>query len=123
MQKEWDDNVISAKAKYKGKVVLVSGKISCVEERDNGLLVVDLQSDSDLADDTDYVLKCFFEKDQAEVVLKLVKGSWDKIKGECVGQVARRTTLVMFWRGRKGRPCRLIAIPRRYFDVTHDYVA
>ncbi len=88
LDKEYDDNVVSADGKYKGKVLEVTGKVVRVAKEQFGRLTVEL----DAAEGGSSV-DCEFQESSRDQLLGLVVGQTVTIRGMCRGKVADSVTL------------------------------
>ena len=88
LDKEYDDNVVSADGKYKGKVLEVTGKVVRVAKEQFGRLTVEL----DAAEGNSSV-DCEFSESSRDQLVGLAPGQTITIRGMCQGKVADSVTL------------------------------
>ncbi len=84
---EFDENRAAAEAKYKNKVIEVSGKVKQIIDTDPTEVTVELEVEGDDTVDCDFLRK------NAQQAVTLVKGQAVVIRGKCVGLVDGTVTL------------------------------
>ena len=82
LYREYENNEVSADAKYKGKIVIVSGKIQDVGKdiMDEPYIVIGGEGFLD-------GVQCSFAKSQESSIARLSKGQNVKVKGEVSGKM------------------------------------
>lgn len=85
----FDDDEAAANAKYKDKVIEVTGTVRRIDRSDPAAVTVELKS-GDAADD---VIDCEFAPADSEQARALKKGESVVIRGTCVGLVKKTVTL------------------------------
>jgi hypothetical protein len=85
----FEDNVDAANAKYKDKVIEVTGTVHKIDRSDSSAVTVELRS-GEKDDDT---IDCDFLPANAGEVAALKKGESVVIRGTCVGRVKGTVTL------------------------------
>ena len=78
----YESNEVAADAKYKGKIVVVSGTIQSIGKdiMDEAYIVIGGSTSLDGA-------QCMFTKDQEASVARLAKGQDVRVKGEVTGRI------------------------------------
>lgn len=77
---EYKANEVAADAKYKGKILEISGEVTDIKKDISDTMYVALKGDKYIGS-----VKCSFPKEWTEQLMKLQKGQILVIKGECEG--------------------------------------
>jgi len=82
LYREYDDNEVAADAKYKGKIVIVSGKIQDIGKdiMDDAYIVIGGEGFLD-------GVQCTFTKGEQASIARLSKGQQVTVKGEVAGKM------------------------------------
>ncbi|MDR3133077.1 MAG: OB-fold putative lipoprotein [Prevotellaceae bacterium] len=81
LYEDYDANEISADQKYKGKVLVITGRIESIGKDITDNIYVALEGDGFIN-----VVQCMFSDDHVSETSELRKGQSVKIKGRCSGQ-------------------------------------
>jgi hypothetical protein len=79
---DYESNGVSADAKYKGKVIKVTGVVNRIDRDFMDNIYVTLKGDKYLGD-----VQCFFSEDYVEKASQLYKGKRITVKGICDGKL------------------------------------
>jgi len=79
---DYEANGVAADEKYKGKVLLVTGKVNSIDRDIMETIYVTLQGDEYFGD-----VQCFFAEDHVSTASQLSKGQTVTVKGKCEGKL------------------------------------